>query len=158
MVSSPLSMPSSDSAPISSLPSGPLLPPETQNLQTCLRLLWLPSWVRWWNLTKTSVYCWLVTIKSRRRTVKLPLSKLSKSDHERVDMEASPPALLDSNTTDKAVPRTGDAFCNRSLKISRSKSKPPRQFMKVWRVFFSGCCQKRCTMTIKQHRAIQVTR
>ena len=25
------------------------------------------------------------------------------SDHERVDMEASPPALLDSNTTDKAA-------------------------------------------------------
>ena len=83
---------------------------------------------------------------------------VKESDHERVDMEASPPALLDSNTTDKAVPRTGDAFCNRSLKISRSKSKPPRQFMKVWRVFFSGCCQKRCTMTIKQYRAIQETR
>lgn len=32
------------------------------------------------------------------------------SDHERVDMEASPPALLDSNTTDKAAPRTGEAF------------------------------------------------
>lgn len=46
MVSSPLSMPSSDSTPISSLPSGPLLPPETQNWQTCLRLLWLRSWVR----------------------------------------------------------------------------------------------------------------
>ena len=109
-VSSPLSMPSTDSTPISSLPSGPLLPPETQNLQTCLRLLWLRSWVRWRNLTKTSVCCWSVMIKSWTRTVKLPLSKLSKTDHERVDMEASPPALLDSNTTDKAAPRTGDAF------------------------------------------------
>ena len=46
MASSPLSMPFSDSAPISNLPSGPLLPPETQNLQTCLRLLWHRSWVR----------------------------------------------------------------------------------------------------------------
>ena len=32
------------------------------------------------------------------------------SDHERVNMEASPPALLDSNTTDKAAPRTDEAF------------------------------------------------
>ena len=32
------------------------------------------------------------------------------SDHERADMEASPPALLDSNTTDKAAPRTDEAF------------------------------------------------
>ena len=110
MVSSPLPVPSSDSTPISSLPSGPLLPSQTQNLQTCLQLMWLCSWVRWRNLTKTSVCCWVVAIKSQRRTVKLPLSKMSDSDHERVDMEASLSAILDSNTTDKVAPRTGDAF------------------------------------------------
>lgn len=32
------------------------------------------------------------------------------SDHVRVDMEGSLSAILDSNTTDKAAPRTGDAF------------------------------------------------
>ena len=32
------------------------------------------------------------------------------SDHEQVDMEASLSAILDSNTMDKAAPRTGNAF------------------------------------------------
>ena len=36
------------------------------------------------------------------------------SDHEGVDMEASLPAVLDSKTTDKAAPRTGDAFFTRA--------------------------------------------
>ena len=69
------------------------------------------------------------------------------SNHKRVDMVASLSAILDSKATDKAAPRTGDAFCKSSLKISRSKSKPPHQFMKVWRAFLTGFCQKRCPMT-----------
>ena len=69
-------------------------------------------------------------------------------DHEGVDMEASLSAILDSKTTDRKQ-RLGRAtlFYKSSLKISRSESKPPRQFMKVWRAFLTGFCQKRCPMT-----------
>ena len=45
--------------------------------------------------------------------------------------------------------RLGQAtlFYKSSLKISRSESKPPRQFMKVLQAFLTGFCQKRCPMT-----------
>ena len=49
------------------------------------------------------------------------------SDHEGVDMEASLPAILDSKTTDKAAPRTGDAFLQelaQDLSV-REQTSPP---------------------------------
>ena len=67
------------------------------------------------------------------------------SDHEGVDMEASLSAILDSKTKQRLGQAT--LFYKSSLKISRSESKPPRQFMKAWRAFSTGFCQKRCPMT-----------
>ena len=49
------------------------------------------------------------------------------SDHERVDMEASLSAILDSKTTDKAVPRTGDTFLQelaQDLSVKEQTSPP----------------------------------
>ena len=49
------------------------------------------------------------------------------SDHEEVDMEASLSAILDSKTTDKAAPRTGDTFLQelaQDLSV-REQTSPP---------------------------------
>ena len=49
------------------------------------------------------------------------------SDHERVDMEASLSAVLDSKTTDKAATRTGDAFLQelaQDLQVKEQTSPP----------------------------------
>ena len=56
--------------------------------------------------------------------MKLPLSKQSKTDHEQVDMEASLSAILES---DKAAPRTGDAFLQelpQDLSVKEQTSPP----------------------------------
>ena len=49
------------------------------------------------------------------------------SDHERVDMEAGLSAILDSKTTNKAAPRTGDAFLQelaQDLSVKEQTSPP----------------------------------
>ena len=89
--------------------------------------------------------------------MKPPLPKqVEDPDHEGVDMEASLSAILDSKTTDRKQ-RLGRAtlFYKSSLKISRSESKPPRKFMKVWRAFLAGFCHKRQIYTARKHHSLR---
>ena len=60
--------------------------------------------------------------------MKPPLSKQLKTvDHERVDMEASLSAIVDSKTTDKAALRTGDAFLQELAQdlLVKEQTSPP---------------------------------
>ena len=72
------------------------------------------------------------------------------SGHEGVDMEASLSAILDSKTTDKAAPRTGDAILQelaQDLSVREQTSPPKVWRLKIWRAFLTAFCQKRCPMT-----------
>ena len=69
------------------------------------------------------------------------------SDHERVDMEASLSAILDSKTTDKKRLGQATLFSKSSLKISRSEEQTFPPIHEGLTGNLTGFCQKRCPMT-----------